>query len=55
METEAGRSFLMHIGHVMQNADTMTLRTRKVDDKLLSILMHQTVTTPRGLGLSRPS
>jgi hypothetical protein len=28
----------MHIGQVMQNADATTLRTRKVDDIVLSIL-----------------
>jgi hypothetical protein len=44
----------MHIGQVMQNADVMTLRTCKVDDIVLSILTHQTVATPRDLGLSRP-
>jgi hypothetical protein len=51
-ETEAGRSFPTHIGQVMQNADTRTLCTCKVDDISLSILRHQTITTPGDLGLS---
>jgi hypothetical protein len=38
----------------MQNADATTLRTSKVNDKILSILMHQTVVMPGELGLSRP-
>jgi hypothetical protein len=39
----------MYIGQIMQNADATTLCTRKVDDKLLSIL---TVATPGDLSLS---
>jgi hypothetical protein len=51
-QTEASRSFPTYISQVMQNANAMTLCTRKVDDNSLSILMHQTVTTPGDLGLS---
>jgi hypothetical protein len=45
-----GRSFPTYIGQVMQNADATTLRTCKVDDIVLSILI---IATPRDLGLSR--
>jgi hypothetical protein len=43
-----------HISQVMQKDDMMTLCTCKVNDNLLSILMHQTIATPRDLGLSHP-
>jgi hypothetical protein len=39
----------MYIGQVMQNADATTLRTCKVDDIFLSILI---IATPGDLGLS---